>query len=73
MLTGRWCNVAFLNVHAPREGKTDDSKHCFYVELEQIILKIPNLDMKILRGYFNAKMERGDIFKPKLGNEILHQ
>jgi len=73
VLRGRWCNVTFLNVHAPSEEKTDDSKHCFYVELERIIHKIPKLDMKILRGYFNAKMWRGDIFKPTIGNESLHQ
>jgi hypothetical protein len=29
--------------------------------------------MKILSGYFNAKAEREDIFKPTIGNENLHE
>jgi len=29
--------------------------------------------MKILLGYFNAKVRRENIFKPKIGNESLHQ
>ena len=26
VLRGRWCNIIVLNVHAPIEEKTDDSK-----------------------------------------------
>jgi hypothetical protein len=29
--------------------------------------------MKILMGAFNAKVGRGDIFKPVIGNESLHE
>jgi hypothetical protein len=29
--------------------------------------------MKILLGYFNAKVGRENIFKPKIGNESLHE
>jgi len=29
--------------------------------------------MKILFGDFNAKVRRGGIFKPTIGNESLHQ
>jgi len=29
--------------------------------------------MEILLGHCNAKLEGGDIFKPKIGNESLHQ
>jgi hypothetical protein len=29
--------------------------------------------MKILLGYFNAKIGREDIFKPTVGNESLHE
>ena len=44
-----------------------------YVELEQIFHNIPQYDMKILKGDFNAKMGREVIFKPSIWNEILHQ
>jgi hypothetical protein len=26
VLTGRWCNIIVLNVHAPSEEKSDESK-----------------------------------------------
>jgi hypothetical protein len=34
VLRGRWCNIIVLNVHAPSEDKSDDSKDSFYEELE---------------------------------------
>jgi hypothetical protein len=35
ILRGRWCLV--LNVHVPREDKTDDVKDSFYKELEMCV------------------------------------
>ena len=29
VLKGRWCNIVVLNVHAPSEEKSDDSKESF--------------------------------------------
>jgi len=31
---GRWCNITVLNVQAPSEEKSDDSKHRFYEEID---------------------------------------
>ena len=38
VLRGRWCSIIFLNVHAPREERSDDSNDSFYEELEQFFL-----------------------------------
>ena len=38
VLRGRWCNIIVLNVHAPSEEKSDDSKDSFYEELEQVFI-----------------------------------
>jgi len=38
VLRGRWCNIIFLNVHAPSEEKSDESKDNFYEEF--IVIKI---------------------------------
>jgi len=38
-LRGRWCNIIFLNVHAPSEEKSDDLKDSFYEEIEQFFFK----------------------------------
>jgi exonuclease III len=53
-------------------NKTDDVKDSFYEELERIFDKFSKDHMKILLGDVNAKVGRGDIFKPTSGNESLH-
>jgi len=72
VLRGRWCNVIVLNVHAPSEEKSYDSKDSFYEELEQVFDHFPKYHMQILLGDFNAKVGRENIFKPTIGNESLH-
>ena len=62
MLTGHWCNVIVLNVHASTEEKSDDSEDILYNELEQVFEHFPKCHMKILLGDFNAKLRREDIF-----------
>jgi hypothetical protein len=73
VLRGRWCNIIVLNVHAPTEEKSDESKDSFYEELEQGFDHFPKYHMKILLGDFNAKLGREDTFKPMVGNESLHE
>jgi hypothetical protein len=68
ILRGRWCHIIVLNVHAPKEGKTDDVKDSFYVGLERQYDKFPKYHTKILLGDFNAKVGRQDVFKPAIGN-----
>ena len=34
VLRCRWCNIIVLNVHAPSEEKSEDSKDSFYEELK---------------------------------------
>jgi len=36
-----WCNNIVLEVHAPSEEKSDDSKDSFYEELEQVFHNFP--------------------------------
>jgi len=71
-LRGCWCKIIVLNVYAPSEGKIFDSKDRFYEDLEQLFNHFPKYHMKILLGYFNAKVGREKIFKPTTGNESLH-
>jgi hypothetical protein len=60
-------------VHAPTEDKDDDIKDGFYEEIEQVFYQFPRYHLKILLGDFNAKVEKEDIFKPVIGNKILHE
>ena len=41
VLRGRWCYIIVLNVHAPSEDKSDDSKDSFDEELEQVFDHFP--------------------------------
>ena len=38
VLRGHWCNIIVLNVHAPSEDKSDDSKDSFYEELGRFLI-----------------------------------
>jgi hypothetical protein len=44
VLRGRWCNIIVLNVHAPSEEISDDSKE----ELDQVFDHFAKYHMKIL-------------------------
>jgi exonuclease III len=72
-LRGRWCHIIVLNVHSPTEDKTEDVKDSFYEELECMFHKFPKYHTIILLGEFNAKVGTEDVFKPKIGNESLHE
>ena len=41
VLRGRWPNIILVNVHAPSEEKSEESKDSFYEELEQVFLSFP--------------------------------
>jgi len=53
VLRGRWCNIIVVNVHAPSEEKSDESKDSFYEELEQVFDQFPKYRMKMLLGDIN--------------------
>jgi exonuclease III len=40
VMRGRWSNIIVLNVHAPNEEKSDQSKDSFYEELETVFFII---------------------------------
>ena len=65
VMRGRWCNIILVNVHAPSEEKSDESKDSFYEELEQVFDHFPKYHIKILLGDFNAKVGRERIFSSR--------
>ena len=73
VLRGRWRNIIVVNVHAPSEEKSDESKGSFYEELEQVLDHFQKYHMKILLGDFNAQVGRENIFNPTTGQKSLHQ
>jgi exonuclease III len=73
VLRGPWFNIIVLNMYAPSEDKSDDSKDSFYEEFGQVYDHFPKYHMKILLGDFKEKVGRQNIFIPKIGNDSLHQ
>jgi hypothetical protein len=71
-LRGGWCNIVVLNVHAPSEENSDDSKDSIYEKLEQVFNHFPTYHMKILLEIL-IKNWGEDIFKPTVGNKSLQQ
>jgi hypothetical protein len=37
-LRGSWCDIIVLNVHAPTEDKSGETKDSFYEELEHVCI-----------------------------------
>ena len=50
----------------------DEIKEEFYNLLQQNINQIANSDIKIILGDLNAKVGKGNIYKPTTSNESLH-
>jgi len=73
VLRGHWHNIVAVNVHAPSEEKSDESKDSFYEELEQVFDHFLRYHMKMLLEDFSTKLGRENIFKPTFGQESLHQ
>jgi hypothetical protein len=63
---GHWSNIFVVNVHAPREEKSDDSNDGLYEELEQVFGHPPKYHMTIQLGDLNPKSGREDIFTPTM-------
>jgi hypothetical protein len=70
-LRGCWCDIIFVNAHAPSEEKSDKSRDSFYEELGQVFYHFPKYHMKNILGAINAKLGREDIFKPTIRNDSL--
>ena len=62
MIRCHWCNIIVLNVHAPSEEESDDSKDSVYEELEQVFHHFCKYYMTILLEDFNAEVGRENIF-----------
>jgi hypothetical protein len=55
ILSGRWCNIIVVNVHATCEDTSDDIKDRLCEERGRVSDQFPRYDMKILLGDFNEK------------------
>ena len=73
VLRGRWFNIIVLNVHAPSEEKSDDTKDSFHEELKQVFDHFPKYHIKIVLGDINAKVGREKSSNPLLGMRVYNR
>jgi hypothetical protein len=69
ILRGSWCEIIVLNVHTPREDKTDYTDS-FYEEIERVFDKFPKYHMNILLGDFSDKLVEKIFSNQKLGTRV---
>ena len=70
-LKATWFSYTVINVHAPTNEKTEETKEEFYNLLEENVNQIARSDIKIILGDFNAKVSKESIYEPTIGNESL--
>jgi hypothetical protein len=70
-LSSLWCNIIVLNILAPSEEKSDVSKDRSDEEIEQDFEHFPEYRRNIILRDFNAKVGKGNIFKPKIGKIVM--
>ena len=52
---GKFYNMTIINVYAPTEETDEEVKEVFYEEIQLVINRIPNNDLIVIVGDYNAK------------------
>jgi len=65
ILGSRWCDIIVLNVHAPSEDESVDTKDNIYEELKCEFDQFPKYHMRNLLGDLNRRH-----FQRAVGNEL---
>lgn len=66
IVRGYWCNIVVLNVHAPVEYRTDETKG-------QLLWGTRTFIWSISQGDFNPKICTADTFRPMIGNKRVNE
>lgn len=72
-IRGSQRKLSIINVHAPIEDAKEEIKDKFYEELDELYEKIPNSDIKIIIGDFNAKVGQEKRYRPAVGKYSRHK
>jgi endonuclease/exonuclease/phosphatase family metal-dependent hydrolase len=70
---GKFRNYSIINADAPAEGKDDEEKGSFYLQLGTVYSQCPKHDIKIVLGDFNAKLSKEENNYPHSGRNGLHE
>jgi exonuclease III len=66
-------NITLINVYAPTEDKTEETKEQFYDDLQSMVDKVPKSDLTIILGDVNAKLGKETAYQKITGKHTLHE
>jgi len=69
----QFCDITFINVHAPSENKPQEEKDDFYDCVDLTLKALPQYRIRIVLGDLNAKIGKEAIFRPIIGSHNLHE
>ena len=72
-LKGKYHNITIINIYALTEEKDEDTKECFYAELQQIQENVLKHDLLIIIGDYSAKIGRERSYQKAIRNHTLHE
>ena len=72
-IKGKYNNITLINVYAPTEDHTEETKEQFYDTLRYLLDKTPKNDTIIILGDVNAQLGKDRIYNEVTGQHILHE
>ena len=66
-MKGKYNNITLINVYAPTEDNTEETKEQFYDNLQYLVDKIPKIDTIIILGDVNAELGKERLYKEVTG------
>jgi hypothetical protein len=64
-------NLTIISAYAPTEDKGEETELELYSKLERICIRVPNYDMLMIMGDFNAKVGREECRHKVSGTNIV--
>ena len=72
-MKGKYNSITLINVYAPTEDHTEETKEQFYDNLQHLLDKTPKSDTIIILGDVNAQLGKERLYNEVTGQHTLHE
>jgi exonuclease III len=72
-MKGKYNNITLINVYAPTEDHTEETKEHFYDNLQYLLDKTPKNDTIIILGDVNPQLGKERLYKAVTGQHTLQE
>ncbi|XP_047002645.1 uncharacterized protein LOC124620023 [Schistocerca americana] len=66
ILNAKPSKISLVNCHAPSEDADEETKNDFYLELENVVDRLPRHSIHLIMGDFNAQVGREVQYRPTI-------